>query len=172
MVDEEIVVLEARDLQGPIGDQFENACRSTLRVGSAPPGRTSRESLGDLREAQAESRYDCDHGDGEYSPAAWERMDSARWKQVDSLRHLVLKHSAGERAGFLRHACAGDEELERAVQFPSHPSTRRAASYCLRAIDSSCEPGLREFLFTAFRSADCEPHPRPDLQSALRVPDQ
>ena len=43
-------------------------------------------------------------------------MDSERWKQVDSLLQSVLERPPEEREAFLRHACAGDEALEREVQ--------------------------------------------------------
>jgi len=42
-------------------------------------------------------------------------MDSNRWKQVDSLLQAVLDRPPEERDAFLRHACAGDEALEREV---------------------------------------------------------
>src|SRR5271157_2794798 len=43
-------------------------------------------------------------------------MDSERWKQVDNLLEAVLERPPGERAEFLRQACAGDEALEREVR--------------------------------------------------------
>ncbi len=43
-------------------------------------------------------------------------MDSERWKQVDSLLQSVLERPPEERDAFLRHACAGDEALEREVR--------------------------------------------------------
>jgi tetratricopeptide (TPR) repeat protein len=43
-------------------------------------------------------------------------MDSDRWKQVDSLLQSVLECPPEERDAFLRHACAGDETLEREVR--------------------------------------------------------
>ena len=43
-------------------------------------------------------------------------MDSDRWKQVDSLLQSVLERPPEERDAFLRHACAGDEALEREVR--------------------------------------------------------
>src|SRR6202453_3890610 len=43
-------------------------------------------------------------------------MDSDRWKQVDSLLQSVLERPIEERDAFLRHACAGDETLEREVR--------------------------------------------------------
>src|SRR6266700_140560 len=39
-------------------------------------------------------------------------MDSDRWKQVDNLLLSALDRPPGERAEFLRQACAGDEALE------------------------------------------------------------
>src|SRR5216684_6876749 len=43
-------------------------------------------------------------------------MDSEQWKQVDNLLQAVLERPPGERAEFLRQACAGDEALEREVR--------------------------------------------------------
>jgi tetratricopeptide (TPR) repeat protein len=43
-------------------------------------------------------------------------MDTARWKQVDSLLHSVLECPPEERDGFLRRACAGDSVLEGEVR--------------------------------------------------------
>ena len=43
-------------------------------------------------------------------------MDADRWEQVDSLLQSVLERPLGERDAFLRHACAGDEALEREVR--------------------------------------------------------
>jgi tetratricopeptide (TPR) repeat protein/tRNA A-37 threonylcarbamoyl transferase component Bud32 len=43
-------------------------------------------------------------------------MDSDRWKQVDSLLQSVLERPPEERDAFLRHACAGDETVEREVR--------------------------------------------------------
>ena len=43
-------------------------------------------------------------------------MDSDRWKQVDNLLQAALERPPGERAGFLRQACAGDQSLEREVR--------------------------------------------------------
>src|ERR1019366_1192677 len=43
-------------------------------------------------------------------------MDSERWKQVDGVLQSVLDHPPEERDAFLRHACAGDEALEREVR--------------------------------------------------------
>ncbi len=43
-------------------------------------------------------------------------MDSERWKRVDDLLQAALERPPGERAGFLRQACAGDEALEREVR--------------------------------------------------------
>src|SRR5260221_10257418 len=43
-------------------------------------------------------------------------MDPERWKQVDSLLQSVLERPPEERDAFLRHACAGDEALEREVR--------------------------------------------------------
>ena len=43
-------------------------------------------------------------------------MDLDRWKQLDSLLQSVLERPLEERDAFLRHACAGDEPLERRVR--------------------------------------------------------
>jgi tetratricopeptide (TPR) repeat protein len=43
-------------------------------------------------------------------------MDSERWKQVDNLLQSALERPPGERDAFLKHACAGDEALEREVR--------------------------------------------------------
>ena len=43
-------------------------------------------------------------------------MDSERWKQVDNVLQSVLDRAPEERDAFLRHACAGDEALEREVR--------------------------------------------------------
>src|SRR5262245_50645883 len=40
-------------------------------------------------------------------------MKPERWKQVDELLEAALERPAAERASFLDHACAGDEELRR-----------------------------------------------------------
>ena len=43
-------------------------------------------------------------------------MDLDHWKQLDSLLQSVLERPPEERDAFLRHACAGDEPLERRVR--------------------------------------------------------
>ncbi|MEP7272903.1 MAG: protein kinase [Acidobacteriota bacterium] len=43
-------------------------------------------------------------------------MDLDRWKQLDNLLQSVLERPLAERDAFLRHACAGDEPLERRVR--------------------------------------------------------
>jgi len=43
-------------------------------------------------------------------------MDSERWQRVDNLLQAALERLPGERAEFLRQACAGDEALEREVR--------------------------------------------------------
>ena len=43
-------------------------------------------------------------------------MDLDHWKQLDSLLQSVLERPLEERDAFLRHACAGDEPLERRVR--------------------------------------------------------
>jgi serine/threonine protein kinase/tetratricopeptide (TPR) repeat protein len=39
-------------------------------------------------------------------------MDPERWERVEHLFHAALERSPGERAEYVRQACAGDEELE------------------------------------------------------------
>jgi serine/threonine protein kinase len=43
-------------------------------------------------------------------------MDVNRWKQLDNLLQSVLERPPSERDAFLRHACAGDEPLERQLR--------------------------------------------------------
>ena len=43
-------------------------------------------------------------------------MHLDRWKQIDSVLQSVLERPLEERDTFLRHACAGDESLERRVR--------------------------------------------------------
>ncbi len=43
-------------------------------------------------------------------------MDSDRWKQIDSLYQSALDRPPEELDGYLRHACASDETLEREVR--------------------------------------------------------
>src|SRR5262245_46804636 len=43
-------------------------------------------------------------------------MKPERWKQVDELLEAALERPAAERASFLDHACAGDEELRRELE--------------------------------------------------------
>src|SRR6186997_84458 len=43
-------------------------------------------------------------------------MDLDHWKQLDNLLQSVLERPLEERDAFLRHACAGDEPLERRVR--------------------------------------------------------
>ena len=43
-------------------------------------------------------------------------MDSERWQQVDAVLQSMLDRAPGEREAFLRHACAGDEALEREIR--------------------------------------------------------
>ncbi len=43
-------------------------------------------------------------------------MDSERWKQVDGLLQSVLERPPEDREAFLRHACCGDQALEREVR--------------------------------------------------------
>ena len=43
-------------------------------------------------------------------------MDLDHWKQLDNLLQSVLERPLEERDAFLRHACAGDEPLERRIR--------------------------------------------------------
>src|SRR5215210_5921243 len=43
-------------------------------------------------------------------------MDLDHWKRLDSLLQSVLERPLEERDAFLRHACAGDEPLERRLR--------------------------------------------------------
>jgi hypothetical protein len=43
-------------------------------------------------------------------------MNSERWKQVEDLLQSALERPPQEREGFLRQACAGDEQMERQVR--------------------------------------------------------
>src|SRR5262245_52094090 len=43
-------------------------------------------------------------------------MTPERWKQIDQLLDSALQQEAGQRAAFLKKACAGDEELRREVE--------------------------------------------------------
>ena len=43
-------------------------------------------------------------------------MSPERWRQVEELYHAVLEKDVGQRAAFLTHAAAGDEELRREVE--------------------------------------------------------
>ena len=43
-------------------------------------------------------------------------MDLDHWKQLDSLLQSVLERPPEERDAFLRHACAGNEPLERRIR--------------------------------------------------------
>jgi serine/threonine protein kinase len=43
-------------------------------------------------------------------------MDLDRWKRLDNLLQSALERPVEERDAFLRHACAGDEPLERQLR--------------------------------------------------------
>src|SRR5580698_8063710 len=43
-------------------------------------------------------------------------MDPERWKQVDNVLQSALDRTPGERDAYVRHACAGDQALEREVR--------------------------------------------------------
>jgi hypothetical protein len=70
-------------------------------------------------------------------------MDSERWKQVDGVLQSALDRPPEEREAFLRHACVGDEALEREVRsllaserqtgrFLEHPAIEVAAQAMAR----------------------------------------
>ena len=52
-------------------------------------------------------------------------MTPERWLQVNELFHSALERVPGQRAAFLDHACAGDEELRKEVEslIASHDKT-------------------------------------------------
>ena len=79
-------------------------------------------------------------------------MDLDRWKQLDSLLQSVLERPLEERDAFLRHACAGDEPLERRVrvllsaepeakQFLERPAIEVAAQSLARDQSHNAPPG-------------------------------
>ena len=43
-------------------------------------------------------------------------MDPERWEQLARLHRAVLEREEGQRAAFLREACAGDDDLRREVE--------------------------------------------------------
>ena len=57
-------------------------------------------------------------------------MDERRWKRIESLYHAAREREPEQRDAYLRHACAGDEELRGEVESllrhdvlgPSRPS--------------------------------------------------
>jgi len=74
-------------------------------------------------------------------------MDPERWKQVDNVLQSALDRAPGERDAFLRHACAGDDALEREVRsLLSHEQSaerfmdRPAMEIAARAIANSSFP--------------------------------
>jgi serine/threonine protein kinase/Tfp pilus assembly protein PilF len=71
-------------------------------------------------------------------------MDSEQWKQLDKLLHAVLERSPEERDAFLRHACAGDERLEREAR--SLLTLEQPAKSFLEkpAIEAAARVGVRE----------------------------
>jgi hypothetical protein len=44
------------------------------------------------------------------------KMDPEQWQRVERLYHAALGREEGQRAGFLKEACAGDEALHREVE--------------------------------------------------------
>ncbi len=43
-------------------------------------------------------------------------MEAERWREIGRLYHAALEREEGERAAFVKEACAGDEELRREVE--------------------------------------------------------
>ena len=79
-------------------------------------------------------------------------MDLDHWKRLDSLLQSVLERPLEERDTFLRHACAGDEPLERQVrvlmsanpgaeQFLERPVIEVAAQLLARDRSDTADPG-------------------------------
>jgi len=79
-------------------------------------------------------------------------MNSERWKQVDDILQSVLDRPPEEREPFLRHACSGDEALEREVRslltserrvgrFLEDPAIEVAARALARQQSKSTEEG-------------------------------
>src|SRR6185503_6325203 len=79
-------------------------------------------------------------------------MDLDRWKQLDSLLQSVMERPLEERDAFLRHACAGDEPLERRIrvllsaepeakQFLEQPAIEVAAQSLAREESGNAPPG-------------------------------
>src|SRR5689334_17231535 len=71
-------------------------------------------------------------------------MDAEQWKQLDKLLHAVMERSPEERDAFLRHACAGDERLEREAR--SLLTLEQPARSFLEkpAIEAAARVGVRE----------------------------
>src|ERR1051325_3768269 len=49
-------------------------------------------------------------------PPGPQRMKPERWQRVEDLYHAARECDSGQRNVFLRHACAGDEDLRREVE--------------------------------------------------------
>ena len=88
-------------------------------------------------------------------------MDLDRWKQLDSLLQSVLERPLEERDAFLRHACAGDEPLERRVrdllsaesraeQFLERPAIELAAQALARDQSSTAHPDADSLIGQTF----------------------
>jgi hypothetical protein len=43
-------------------------------------------------------------------------MTPSRWRQIEGIFNACLERGEGERALFLDHACAGDDELRREIE--------------------------------------------------------
>ena len=71
-------------------------------------------------------------------------MDSEQWKQLDKLLHAALQRPPGERDGFLKEACAGDERLEREAR-SLLTLEQKAEDFLERpAIQVAAQVGIRE----------------------------
>ncbi|MGH9855135.1 MAG: protein kinase domain-containing protein, partial [Blastocatellia bacterium] len=43
-------------------------------------------------------------------------MKAERWREIETLFHAATERDSGERAAFLDHVCAGDDDLRREVE--------------------------------------------------------
>ena len=81
-------------------------------------------------------------------------MDLDRWKQLDSLLQSVLERPLEERDAFLRHACAGDEPLERRIRalLSAEPDAKRFLEH----------PAIEVAALSLARRAERQPPDRAD----------
>src|SRR5580700_8748388 len=81
-------------------------------------------------------------------------MDSEQWKRLDDVLQSALDLVPEERDAFLRHACAGDETLEREVRalltsekhagrFLENPAIEVAARAIVLKDEAPETPGFR-----------------------------